>query len=58
MYCNEKGHTETVCFSKCDDEKLSKLAEKCTLHWLTAYNKEAMDSILNKLKSLYLKGKG
>ncbi len=29
-YCNKKGHTEIVCFTKCDDEKLSKLAEKCT----------------------------
>ncbi len=24
-YCNKKGHTETVCFSKSDDEKLIKM---------------------------------
>ncbi len=41
-YCNKKGDIDTLCFSKRDDEKLSKLAEKCT-----AYNKEEMDSILN-----------
>ncbi len=60
-YCNKKGHTETVCFSKHDDDKLSKLAEKCTAAMadrLSGYNKEAMDSIMNKLESLFLKGKG
>ncbi len=25
-YCNKKGHTESVCFSKSDDEKLIKMA--------------------------------
>ncbi len=27
-YCNKKGHTETVCFAKCDDDKMTKMAEK------------------------------
>ncbi len=30
IYCNKKGHMETVCSSKGDDDKLSKLAKKCT----------------------------
>ncbi len=27
-YCNKKGHTETVCFAKRDDDKMNRLAEK------------------------------
>ncbi len=27
-YCNNKGHMEIVCFAKCDDNKLTKMAEK------------------------------
>ncbi len=27
-YCNKKGHTETVCFAKHDDDKLTKMARK------------------------------
>ncbi len=27
-YCNKKDHTETVCFTKYDDDKLTKMAEK------------------------------
>ncbi len=59
-YCNKKSHTETVCFSKCDDDKLVKLAEKCIAVMadrLSSYNKEAIDTIMIKLKSLFLKGK-
>ncbi len=26
-YCNEKGHTETVCFNKHDDNKMTKMAK-------------------------------
>ncbi len=42
---------ETVCFSECDDDKLSKLAEKYTAAMtdrLSSYNKESMDTIINK----------
>ncbi len=27
-YCNKKGHTETVSFAKCDNDKLTMMAEK------------------------------
>ncbi len=27
-YCNKKGNTETVCFAKRDDDKLTKMAQK------------------------------
>ncbi len=27
-YCNKKGHTETVCFAKRDDDKMTSLTEK------------------------------
>ncbi len=60
-YCNMKGHKENVCFTKCDDTKSSKLAEKCTsamTDHLSTYNKESMEAIMSKLKSLFLNAKG
>ncbi len=58
-YCNKKGHTEKVCFSKCDDEKLTKMSEKISAvmaGMITASNNEAFESILNKIKRMNLKG--
>ncbi len=38
------------------NEKLSKLAEKCTsADHLSEYNRELIEAIINKLKSLFLK---
>ncbi len=47
-YCNRKGHTEVVCFIKHDDDKLTKMAAPS--------NKLAMDSILDRLNKMHLKG--
>ncbi len=50
---------ETVCFSKCDNDKLAKMAEKVfavMADKIAASNKEAMESILKKLDKLNLKG--
>ncbi len=47
-YCNKKGHTETVCFAKCDDDKLTKMAQKVSavmVEQIAAMNKQAMKSI-------------
>ncbi len=52
-YCNKKGHTEMVCFSKRDDEKLTKLAEKISAVMagkIAASNNEAFETVLNKIK--------
>ncbi len=59
IYCNKKGHTETVCFSKCDDEKLTKMAEKLSAvmaNKIEASNNEAFELVLNKIERLNLKG--
>ncbi len=51
-YCNKKGYTETVCFSKCDDEKLTKMAEKISAvmaNKIAASNNEGFESVLNKI---------
>ncbi len=50
-YFTKKGHTETLYFSKRDDEKLARLTDKCSIvmaEKFAASNKEAMESILNK----------
>ena len=57
-YCNKKGHTETVCFAKRDDEKLTKMAEKLSAtmaQQIAAINKASMESILNEIKAMNLK---
>ncbi len=57
-YCNKKGHTESVCFSKRDHEKLIKMAVKISAVMadkITASNNEAFESVLNKIKRLDLK---
>ena len=57
-FCSKKGHTENVCFTKRDDDKLSKLTEKCSSSMAEVLSKsqaESMKSILTKLESIYLK---
>ncbi len=57
--CNKKGHTETVCFAKHDDDKLTKMAQKVSAamaEQITATNKKAMESIVETLKKMNLKG--
>ncbi len=57
-YCNKKGHTETVCFSKCDDEKLTKIAVKISAVMadkIAASNNEAFESVLKEIERLNLK---
>ncbi len=57
-YCNKKGHTETVCFTKCDDNKLTKIAEKVSAtmaEQIADINKQAMESILQTLSKMTLK---
>ncbi len=58
-YCNKKGHTESVCFSKHDDEKLIKMVMKISAVMadkITASNNEAFESVLKKIERLNLKG--
>ncbi len=60
-YCNKKGHTEAACFAKCDNDKMTKVAENVSAamaEQLTAMNKKAMDSILETLSKMNLKGYG
>ncbi len=48
-----------VCFSKRDNEKLTKMAEKISAvmaNKIAASNNEAFEYILNKIKRLNLKG--
>ncbi len=58
-YCNKKGHTEMVCFSKCDDEKVTKISVKISAVMadkITASSNEAFESVLKEIKRLNLKG--
>ncbi len=58
-YCNKKGHTETICFTKLDDDKLTKMAQKVSAaraEQIAATNKQAMESILETLIKMNLKG--
>ncbi len=55
-YYNKKGHTELVCFSKCDNVKLAKMADLADR--ISASSKCTMESTLNKLDKLNLKGIG
>ncbi len=48
-YCNKKGHTEAVCFTKRDDDKLTKMAQKGSAvmaEQIAAINSQSMDIIL------------
>ncbi len=58
-YCNKKGDTETVCFAKRDDDKMTRLAEKVSAAMdqsITSTNKLAMESSLETLSKMNLKG--
>ncbi len=58
-YCNKKGQTEVVCFAKCDDDKLTKMAAKVSAamaEQIAASNKLDMDSILDRLDKMNFKG--
>ncbi len=58
-YCSKKGHTDAVCFAKCDDDKMSKIAGKVSLSvrtQISAENKAAMDAILETISKMNLKG--
>ncbi len=59
MYCNKKGHTDTVCFEKRDDDKMTRLAEKVSAAMaqsIAAMNKLAMEGIIETLYKMNLKG--
>ncbi len=56
-YCNKKGHPETICFAKHDDDKLTKMAEKVSAAMAeqsAAMNKKAMESNLETLNNMNL----
>ncbi len=58
-YCNKKGHTETVCFVKRDDDKMTKMAEKVSASMaqaITVTSKLAMEGIIETLSKMNLKG--
>ncbi len=60
-YCNKKDQQKLSVSQNMRMKKLNKLAEECTaamVDHLSTYNKEAMDTIMNKLESLFLKRKG
>ncbi len=60
-YCNKKGHTEVLCFSKRDEGKLIKMAMKVSssmAEQIAAINKFAMDSILDRFDKMNLNGYG
>ncbi len=57
-YCNKKGHTETVCFAKRDDDKMTRLAEKVSAAMaqsIASTNKQAMEGIIETLSKMNLK---
>ncbi len=58
-YCNKKGHMETVCFAKHDNDKMTKMAKTISAALaedITATNKKAIESILDTLNKMNLKG--
>ncbi len=58
-YCNKKGHTETVCFAKHDNDKMTRMAENVSASMaqaITATNKLAMEGIIETLSKMNLKG--
>ncbi len=57
-YCNKKGHTETICFTKRDFDKWTKMAQKVSatmVKQIAAMNKQAIESILETLSKMNLK---
>ncbi len=58
-YCNKKGHTETVCFAKLDDDKMTRLEEKVSAamaQYIVTTNKLAMKGVIETLSKMNLKG--
>ncbi len=56
-YCDKKSQTESVCFTKRDDDKMTKMAEKVAMaKEFTATNTKAMEAILETLSKMNLKG--
>ncbi len=58
-YCNKKGHTEVISFAKRDNNKFTKMAVKVSAAMAdqtATTNKQAMDSILDRLDKMNLKG--
>ncbi len=58
-YCNKKGHTETICFAKRDDDKMTRLEEKVSAAMaqsIATTNKLAMEGIIETLSKMNLKG--
>ncbi len=58
-YCNKKGHTETVCYAKRHNNKMTRLEEKVSAAMaqsIAATNKLAVESILETLSKMDLKG--
>ncbi len=58
-YCNKKDHTEAICFAKHDDDKMTKMVSKVfasIAEQIAATNKKAMESILETLAKMNLKG--
>ncbi len=58
-YCNKKCHIETVCFAKHDDDKMVKMAKTISAAMaeeIAATNTKAMESILDTLNKMNLKG--
>ncbi len=54
-----KVHTETICFAKCDNDKLTKMAKTVSAaiaEQITAMNTKAMESILETLNRMNLNG--
>ncbi len=57
-YCNKKGHTETICFAKRDDDKMTKMAEKVSASMaqvIAITNKLAMEGIIETHSKMNLK---
>ncbi len=57
MYCNKKGHTDTICFAKLDDDKMTRIAVKVSASMaqaIAATKKLAMEGIIETLSKMNL----
>ncbi len=57
-YYNRKGHNETVCVAKREDDKMAKMAKTLSAaisEQIAATNTKAMESILDALNKMNLK---
>ncbi len=58
-YCNNKGHTEIICFAKSDDDKMTGLVEKVSAakaQSIATTNKLAMEGSIETISKMNLKG--